>query len=358
MQSTLLYEIPSIISNFLIRGDYAGCKPYGSGHIHDTFFIRTGQKEMPDYILQKINNNIFRDIPALMENIQIVTSHIRKRLISIPGSNPDRETLMCIPAINGQLYYQDSQSDYWRVYQYINDSYTYQKVSDVHQAFEAGRVIGRFQALLSDLNTNLHETIPGFHDLYKREMEFDKAVMDDPLNRLMNIRQEYSFVKEQSNKLREMSDELYTLGMPVRVTHNDTKFNNILFDSDGRALCLIDLDTVMPGYIHYDYGDAVRTLANTVIEDEEDLKKVHFNVKVFKAFNRGYLQEVMSFITSEEKKWLPFSPNYMTFVIGLRFLTDYLNGDKYFKIYRPEHNLQRARVQFRLIQCIEEYQSS
>ncbi|MCX6234839.1 MAG: aminoglycoside phosphotransferase family protein [Bacteroidetes bacterium] len=358
MQSDLLYRIPSIISYFLIKGNYSGCEPYGSGHIHDTFLIRTGQKEMPDYILQKINNHIFRDIPALMENIQIVTSHIRKRLISIPGSNPDRETLMCIPANNGQLYYQDSQSDYWRVYQYINDSYTYQKVSDVHQAFEAGRIIGRFQALLSDLDANLHETIPGFHDLFKREMEFDKAVMDDPLNRLLNIREEYTFVKAQCDKLREMSDELHTLGIPVRVTHNDTKFNNILFDSDGRALCLIDLDTVMHGYIHYDYGDAIRTLANSASEDEEDIENVHFNHIFYEAFNRSYLQEVESFFTPEERKWLPFSPNYMTFIIGLRFLTDYLNGDKYFKIHRPEHNLKRARVQFRLIRCIEEYQSS
>jgi hypothetical protein len=324
---------------------------WGEGHIHDTYLIRT-EDHQPDYILQKINGNVFRNIPGMMQNIEAICRHLRGKLSGMPGHNPDREALTLVPTRQGKAWHVDEEGNSWRIYTFIPDTITYQKMTDPGLASEAGRIIGKFQAMLADLKEPLIDTIPDFHNISFRISQYFQAKGNDPQKRVPAIPGEIRFAEERFSAMRAYFENLKENAV-VRATHNDTKVNNILFDRNDKALCLIDLDTVMPGYVHFDYGDALRTMANTALEDETDLETVHFNVPVYEAFTRGYLQAAGSFLSPQENDLLPFAPIYLTFMIGLRFLTDYLNGDVYFRIHYPEHNLVRARVQFKLVAEME-----
>ncbi len=339
-------KLAGIASQFISAGIIASVAPHGEGHIHDTFLVETGNHD-PDYILQKINQNVFRNIPGMMNNIEIVTRHIRMKLTAIPGHHPDLESLSLVYTKTGKAYYLDEIGRYWRMYVYIPDTVTYQKMTDPALAYEAGKAIGFFQAMLSDLETPLVDTIPDFHNIGFRISQYEQAKRTDPSQRVKEVPNDILFVEKHFGSMSSYYKSLKEKAA-IRVTHNDTKVNNILFDHNNKAQCLIDLDTVMPGYVHFDYGDALRTMSNMALEDERDLSKVLFNRKIYESFTNGYLGEAGSFLATAELELLSYAPIYLTFIIGLRFLTDYLNGDVYYRIHHPGHNLERARVQFKL----------
>jgi hypothetical protein len=339
----------TIAGRFSLRSRPAKIYPYGQGHLHDTYLIET---DGGGYILQRINHDIFKDIPGMMGNILRVTEHLRGKLAGMPGHDPSREAMQLISTREGKTWHEDDSGNFWRVYLFIPDAVVYQKIGDPNLAAEAGRLTGFFQALLSDPRFPLAETLPRFHDIHFRLEQYREAVKKGDAGRLLSAGREMAFTESRIRVMTDYFEQLRRKAL-VRVTHNDTKVNNILFDKAGRALCLIDLDTVMPGYVHFDFGDALRTLACTSDEDEPDLSKVHFSTTLYQAYREGYLSTAGGFLTPEEKELLPFAPAYLTYIIGLRFLTDHLNGDVYFKVHRPGHNLDRARVQFKLVQEIE-----
>jgi len=288
----------------------------------------------------------------MMNNIVAVTSHIHRKMKYLPGHKPALESLTLVYTKTGRPYYKDENGEYWRMYLFIPETITYQKFDDPELASEAGRAIGFFQMMLSDLEVSLIETIPDFHNISVRISQYQSAKGNNPVDRTATIQDDLLFAEERFDRMRNYYKSLKENAL-VRATHNDTKLNNILFGPDNKALCLIDLDTVMPGYVHFDYGDALRTMANSAMEDEKDLSKVHFDKEVYNNFTHGYLREAKDFLDPAELPLLPYSPIYMTFIIGLRFLTDYLNGDVYFRSHHPEHNLERARVQFKLVAEME-----
>jgi hypothetical protein len=329
--------------------------PFGSGHIHETYYIETAGKSSTNYILQKLNNNVFKDLESLQKNIERVTSHIRSKLSEQGVTDINRRTLTPVLSKNGTTSYKDRSGDTWRIFIFIEDHHSYDIVDSPEKAYQGGKAIGRFQALLSDLpEPPLFDTIPFFHDIEKRLETFHKTVHNDPEGRVNSLSNEIKFIRDREDRMKT----IHRLGIegkiPVRITHNDTKFNNILFDSEGVALCVIDLDTVMPGYVHYDFGDAIRTAASSAAEDETDLDRVYMDISLFKEFTRGYLEELNETLNIVEKQHLAFAPQLITYTIGLRFLTDHIDGDNYFRIHHQNHNLERARAQFRLVESNEE----
>jgi hypothetical protein len=348
-------DLKEIYSSFAADGSFLTGMPLGSGHIHDTFKIETAEKEADDYILQRLNTKVFRNIPALQENIERVTDHIRNKLKNIPGSNPHRECLTLVWSREGKSWITGEAGEVWRMYVYIPDHRSYDIVDSPRKALEGGKAIGKFQALLADLpGKPLNETIPFFHNIEKRLDKFLETVSSDPVKRVESVREEIGFVLDRAKKMKIILKLGQEEKIPLRITHNDTKFNNVLLDENDKALCLIDLDTVMPGYVHYDFGDAVRTAANTAAEDEADLSKIKMDFTLFEAYASGYLSQAGETLNSCEKEYLAFAPQLITYTMGVRFLTDFIDGDHYYKIHHEKHNLQRARAQFRLMTSMEE----
>ena len=347
-------NIRNIASRFQTLGSFAEARPYGSGHIHDTFLVTAGPHPGKRYLLQRMNHHVFRNISGLMSNIERVTSHLRAKLAASPGHDPERECLTLIPTLDGSSFLQDGEGCFWRMYLFIPDSHSYDRATDPVHVAECGRAFGRFITLVSDLpGERLCDTIPAFHDLENRLRNFRDSVRTDSAGRVSGVSSEIRFVEIRAEAMCVLQHLGRTGDIAERVTHNDTKINNVLFDSNNSALCVVDLDTVMPGYVHFDFGDAIRTGANTGAEDEADLGRVSINLPFFAAFARGFLEETAAILTRTEIETLAFSANYMTFIIGLRFLTDHLDGDRYYKIHFPGHNLQRARAQFKLIESME-----
>lgn len=348
------HHIKSIFDQFNTGTQLKSFRPFGSGHINDTLIVETAGDENPDFVLQRINHHIFKDVPGLMRNISLVTNFIRSYLNSIPGSNPDNEVLTLVSTQEGCTYTQDSAGEYWRCYLFIPNTISYDTVDSNEKAIEGGRIFGKFQSILSGLDANLlSETIPFFHDLEKRMETFRKTIQRNPVNRVERVSEEIQFVEEHAEELLSITRKINNGEIPTRITHNDTKFNNILFDKHNHAQCVVDLDTVMPGSVLHDFGDAIRTTANTAVEDEADLTKISMDIRLFKAFADGYMSEAHVFLTKPEIDNLALSSKFMVFIVGLRFLTDFIDGDNYFKIHHPEHNLQRCRAQFQLIRSIE-----
>ncbi len=347
-------ELKHIIRQFQTEGTIVDFFPYGTGHINDTYKVISSEKSSGNYLLQRINHNVFKDVPGLMENIGRVTTHIRKKLLEIPGSDPDRETLSLIETIDGNTFYLDDTGNYYRMYLFIEDHLTYDIVETTHQAYEAGKMFGKFQNFLSDLpGKPLNETIKDFHNIEFRLNELFNAFAADEEKRAANIGNEIKFIKTRMKDMKVLLALSRKGKIPIRVTHNDTKFNNVLLDKNDNGLCVIDLDTVMPGLIHYDYGDSIRTATNTGAEDEVNLDKVEMDIKLFEEYTRGYLKEMVS-LTRTELNYLPLAAKFLPYIIGIRFLTDYLKGDHYFKTKHKEHNLHRAKTQFKLLSSMEE----
>ncbi|HWZ15943.1 MAG TPA: aminoglycoside phosphotransferase family protein [Mucilaginibacter sp.] len=346
-------DINNIISKFKIKGKAISVQPFGSGHINDSFKVVTDAGR--NYLLQRINHFVFKDVHGLMDNIANVTRHLKDKLTNIPGSDPGKEVLNLVENNNNGYYIEDDSGNYWRVFHFLNDTKSYDQVVNETQAFEGGKAFGRFQALLSDMDPDLVvDTIPNFHNIEHRLSNFDKAIAADAAKRASSVGEEVEFI----NRRRESMSRILLLGragiLPKRIIHNDTKFNNVLLDESDHAQCVIDLDTVMPGYVAYDFGDAVRTTINAAAEDEPHLEKIKLNMPLFTAYANGYLSQTAGFLTDPEVDSLIDGALLLPYMQGVRFLTDYLDGDKYFKIHSPEHNLQRTRAQFCLVNKLEE----
>ena len=347
----LKHDIRAVAHQFEICGEFRSAAPYGSGHINDTYCAVFDQAGSPvRYILQRINHNVFKNPVALMENIQRVTVHLAGKLAR--ERDFSRRVLTLIPARHGLCYHCDAQGNYWRTYLFIEQALTYDAVESTQQAFEAAKAYGRFQGLLADLpGPRLHDTIPYFHNTPKRFTALEGALAKDVANRAKLAKPEIDFALAH----KPITSVLADAKLPERVTHNDTKFNNVMLDdATGEGICVIDLDTVMPGLVLYDFGDMVRTATSPAKEDERDLSKVKMQFPMFEALVRGYLASAADFLTKAEKQHLTFSGKLITFENGIRFLTDYLAGDTYFKVHREGHNLDRCRTQFKLVESIEQ----
>jgi len=350
----MVNNLSEIFDCFRTEGTFLSGEAFGSGHIHDTFRIETREKEKDNYILQRLNNKIFKNIPELQNNIERVTIHLREKLSHIPGSDIKRECLCLIPSQDDKSWITDQDGNFWRMYIFISDHRSYNTVDSSVKAFEGGKAIGKFQVMLADMpGAPLHETIPFFHNIEKRLEAFNQKIKDNPAGRAQSVSLEIDEFLKRADEMRIILKLGSEGKIPLRITHNDTKFNNILLDKNDKALCVIDLDTVMPGYVHYDFGDAIRTVTNNAAEDETDLSKVRMNIDLFKAYAEGYLSESGETLNEIEKEYLAFAPRLITYTIALRFLTDYLDGDNYFKIHREHHNLQRARAQLELVVSME-----
>jgi Ser/Thr protein kinase RdoA (MazF antagonist) len=343
-------DLYSIARNFKLPDEVTRIAPHGEGHINKTYLVETKRKDS-SYILQHINADVFNDIPALMDNMSLVLSHLQKKQAGrgLTAIKPPQ----LIPSRQGNTYFEDAGTGAWRCTSFIPGAITYQNITAPSLAQQAGMIIGLFQSSLTDLQKPLHVTIQSFHDLRYRLHQFDNALERAQPGRKARSTREQVFVESRREVMVSYQDSLTGSRIPMRITHNDTKVNNILFNSDQQAICLIDLDTVMPGYIHYDYGDALRTLASTAEEDEADLDKIAFDMDLFEAFSDGYLRQVSGVLLQEEMDLLPFAPLFMTFMIGTRFLTDYLDGDRYYATGKPRHNLIRAKAQFKLLEEME-----
>jgi len=318
---------------------------FGNGHINDTYVSEDGK-----YILQRINTNIFKNPDELMENILNVTEFL-KRKIADQGGDPDRETLTVIKTTDGKLFHQTEDGSVYRVYKFIQNTRTIESNGSAEDLYHAGVGFGHFQKMLSDFPVEiLHETIKDFHNTPKRIEALKAAIANDKAGRVSSVQKEIEFVLKYEKEANVVVDGIEDGTISLCVTHNDTKINNILFEKDSTEIvCVIDLDTVMPGSRLYDVGDALRVGGSTAAEDEADLEKVWFNEKAFEAFVKGYLSEVGDVLTERELELLPFGVRLITYEQGVRFLTDYLEGDTYYKIHREHHNLDRARNQFKLV---------
>lgn len=344
-------NLQHIISRFRLEGTPLPPEPLGNGLINDSFRVCTREEHTPDYVLQRINHAIFQDVDLLQHNIECVTEHIRRKLTAAGEPDPDRRVLRFLPAENGKTYWFDG-TGYWRMMIFIPDSRTVEAVTP-ESARCAGRAFGDFQAKLSDLPEQLGETIPNFHNMEYRLEQLDEAVRTDAAGRLESVR---PLLREIDSRRGEMcrAEQLYREGkLPKRICHCDTKVNNMLFDRSGNVLCVIDLDTVMPSFVFSDYGDFLRTGANTGDEDDRNLDRIGFNLEIFRAFTEGYLAGAGSFLTPLEIGMLPYAAALFPYMQCVRFLTDYINGDTYYKIRYPEHNLVRTRAQLRLLECVE-----
>ena len=340
-------DLNKVLDNFNID---SRIEEYGNGHINDTYLVNPRS-----YILQRINTNVFTNPDELMENIDSVTSFLGKK-ISEAGGDPDRETLTVIHTKDGKSFYKYDDDNVFRVYKFIENTTTVEKNPSMHNLYSAGKSFGRFQRMLDDFPVEkLHETIKNFHNTPKRLEALKEAIEKNIAGRADLVQSEIEFALENAKIVSVVTDGMKDGEIPIRVTHNDTKINNILFDADTEeAICVIDLDTVMPGSALYDFGDALRIGGSTAAEDETDLDKVEFNCDAFENFAKGYCEEMLPCLTKREKELLPLCVKLMTYECGIRFLTDYLNGDTYFKIHREHHNLDRARNQFRLVSDITE----
>lgn len=349
------FNISSVVEKFNITGEIAEVTAFGNGHINDTFLLKNKDPESPDYLLQRINHQIFKDVPGLMNNIHLVTSYLKNKTPSsfTPGGN--QKVLTLVPAIDEKLFYKDGDGNYWRVYDFVAGTRSYDIVSTTRQAYEGGKAFGHFQTLLSDMDPEqLSETIVDFHNIQKRLADLYAAIEQDAAGRVSSVLAEIGFIKAREQAMSAIYNWGKSGRLPTRITHNDTKFNNILFDADDQVVCVIDLDTVMAGYVAYDFGDAIRTIINTAAEDEVDLDNIRINIPLFKAYVEGYINEAGNFLTPIEIESLFLGMMLLPYMQGVRFLTDYLQGDVYFKTAYPEHNLVRTKAQFRLLVKLEE----
>ena len=344
MNQEKLFEIAS---HFALEGAVASVEALGEGFINDTFVVKTSGSA-PNYILQRKNHIVFPDVPGMMDNIKAVTEHIKAKV-----TDPMRETLTVVPATDGKLYHKDGEN-YWAVCLFIPDTVTYDRADSTALAYQGGVGIGRFQALLADFDKPLNETIKGFHNIRWRFEQWDATIAADPVGRVKDLQEEIEWVESRREEMLSFWSKVETGEIPTHVTHNDTKISNILFDRPtGNVLCAIDLDTVMSSTSLNDFGDAIRSYTNTGAEDDKCLNNVEMSIDMFRAYAEGYLSEQRDSMCASEKEWLAFAGRYITFEQVLRFLMDYIDGDKYYKIAYPDHNLVRTRAQYKLLQSME-----
>ncbi len=354
-------QLQEISRHFQIYGEILHAETCKIGHINETYSATYDQGGMRlRYIHQKINQTVFKDPVALMENVMRVTSHIRRKLESLGVKDITRRCLTVVPTRDGRSFYRDKAGECWRTFVFVEAVQTFESVQSLQQAFEAGKAFGFFQSLLVDLpGPRLAETIPHFHHTRKRFQALEKAVEKDHYNRAKSAKAEIDFALKCESMVDVLLKGLASGKIPERITHNDTKFNNVMLDTaSGEAMCVVDLDTVMPGSVLYDFGDMVRTTTSPTLEDELDLSKVRMHLPMFKKLAEGYLSTAGKFLTKAERSYIAFAGKLITLTIGLRFLTDHLAGDTYFRIHRPGHNLDRCRTQFKLVDSIEQQEDA
>ena len=349
-------HLRDVMAGFQAWGDFAEAAPYGSGHINDTFVVSVRVAGTPlNYLLQRINHEIFKQPDRVMENVVRVTEHLRKRLVAAGDADASRKALTVIPARDGKPYVRDAEGNWWRLYLFIEKARTFDVIESDRQAFLAAQAFARFQNQLADLPApRLHETIPAFHNTLSRLKALDAAIAADAFGRKAEVAAEIAFVEQRRAQCGRLLERNARGEIPERITHNDTKINNVMLDdATGEGVCVIDLDTVMPGLALYDFGDMVRSATAAAKEDERDLSQVFSRINMFEALARGYLSEA-SFLLPAEIEELAFSGRLITMTIGIRFLTDYLSGDVYFRTHRPGQNLDRCRTQFKMVRSMEE----
>lgn len=341
------YDLEKISRCFALEGNFVFAQSYGEGHINDTYLITTSKEK---YIIQRVNNSVFKNPVQVIENIVAVTSYLAE-IIKENGGDPKRETLTLIPATDGKMYHKEPDGSIFRAYLFIADAICYQLIEDKKQFYSSGKAFGKFQSMLKDFPAQkLYETIPDFHNTVNRYEIFKDTLKADKAGRAKTAENEIKFALAHEKDAYPIIEAINNKEIPLRVTHNDTKLNNIMFDTNsGDALCVIDLDTVMPGSMLYDFGDSIRFGASTALEDEKDLFKVSMDLSLFEEYTKGFLEGVEGRITPKEAELLAFSAKLLTLECGVRFLTDYLDGDNYFKTAYPEHNLDRAKNQFKLV---------
>lgn len=349
-------DFKSIVSRFRAWGDVVEVKPHGNGHINDTFKVTFSMAGASvHYLLQRINHQIFKDPPALMDNILRVTNHLRLKLSQSGCPDVTRHSLCVVITRDAKTCYHDDDGNWWRMYLFVEGAVTYDKVETARQAYEAARAYARFQLLLADLPApRLHETIPNFHNTSLRLQALQEVIQSDPCNRAVEVKAEIAFAEHRAAMCVRLLDRFAKGEIPERITHNDTKFNNVMLDEKTwEGICVVDLDTVMPGLALYDFGDLVRSATASAAEDEQDVRKIRMRMEMFEALASGYLSEAAAFLNPAEREELVFSGRLITLEIGMRFLTDYLQGDTYFKIKRPSHNIDRCRGQFKMVESME-----
>jgi hypothetical protein len=354
MQKFSSQDISPIISSFRIRGSFTRAVPLRTGHINDTLLVHVDGRKQPDYVLQRINTHIFRNVDQLMENIWHVTSHLQQKISNDGTADEKTGTLKLVKTTDDKLYCADGGGGCWRCFMYCRHNIAACMHITPVIAAEGGRALGVFQSMLADLPAlHLHQTIPGFHDLPSRLLQFETAVHKDSQKRSGATASEIEAIRSRADEMLLVYRLAEEGKIPLRITHNDTKINNILFDDQGKALCLVDLDTVMPGYVHFDFGDAIRTLASTAAEDDPEIDNIGVDLNLYKSFAQGYLKVMKSVLNATEIETLAYSARLMTYIMAVRFFTDYLQGDTYYKTDYPDHNLVRTRNQLALLKAME-----
>ncbi|TXD53536.1 MULTISPECIES: phosphotransferase [unclassified Polaribacter] len=349
--------IKSIFNEFDHKSNYVSHAELNSGHINDTFLVKSSGTT--NYILQRINHAVFKDVPGLVNNKVITSNHIKSKYPNVSEEKLNQKVLSFVKATNSDFYYLKKDGDFWNMMIFIDDSVTHELVQDEEIAYEGGKLLGEFLNLTSDFDSaQLIDVIPNFHDMSFRYAQYASSVQSASKKRLEKVTKYTKIVADLRNEMHILQELKEAGSIPVRVTHNDTKIANSLFDKNKKGICMIDTDTVMPGIIHYDFGDAIRTICNTAAEDEKDLCKVEFNLRYYKAYEKGFLEKTKGSLSKIELNYLPLAAKTMIFIMAIRFLTDYLNNDMYYKTTYEEHNLDRAKNQFKLIASFSEKLSS
>ncbi len=343
--------VEEIAKQFATEGTIAQVKSHGGGHINDSYHLVNSTGDQPDYLLQRVNHYVFKDVDLLMRNMVIVTDHISSIIEKEDPENLSRKSLQIIPTTAGTSYFKDPEGNFWRVLNFIEDHVVFERATNPEIAYEGARMFGKFTHMLSGLNTGLiGDTIPKFHNLKWRLSNLKESIKEDSADRVKLVGDEIRYVE----RVTDLMCTIQNLGekgvIPMRITHNDTKINNVLFDKNHKGLCVIDLDTVMPGYVHYDAGDGIRTFTNTGEEDDENLENITMDLELFQAFASGFLDSTRDILNQQEVETLAHAGLLFPFIMGVRFLTDYIAGDVYYKIQHKEHNIVRARAQFKLAQ--------
>lgn len=354
-KNTSLTNTYDIVSRFATEGTVADIRPLGNGLINDTYKVSTKEADAPDYVLQRVNTTVFTDVDMLMDNIAAVTRHIRKKLEAANVTDIDRKVLRFIAADGGKLYHREADGTVWRMMVFIPNAKTYEAVTPEYSYF-AGNAFGHFEDMLVDIPEKLGEVIPDFHNMEFRMKQLREVIEKNPAGRVGEdaVKQLLDLIGKDAEEMCKAERMGREGKLPKRVCHCDTKVNNMMFDEEGHVLCVIDLDTVMPSFVFSDYGDFLRSAANTTAEDDPDMSHVAFNEEIFKAFTRGYIKGAR-FLTPVETENLPYAVALFPFMQSVRFLWDYLSGDHYWKCKYPQHNLDRARNQMRLYQCVREH---
>jgi len=347
-------QLKDIVGQFDIQGAVSSAKPLGAGHINDSYKVITASAATPDYVLQRINHNIFKNVDGLQENIHRVTEHIRGKLTAAGVKDVESRVLRLATAKDGKLYHNDADGNFWRILYFIPDSHSYDEGITPELALYAGRAFGDFQSMLADIpGEPLIETIPNFHNMESRLATFRQAVKDNKAGRLAKTQYMVDEIEKRADDMCKAEQMNRDGVLPKRINHCDTKVNNVLFDKNNQVLCVVDLDTVMPGYVLSDFGDFMRTGANTGKEDDPDLDRISIDMKIFEGYTKGYLEKAKSFLLPVEIDNLAFGAKLLTYMQTVRFFADYLDGDLYYKIHSPEHNWQRTVAQFKLLQSME-----